>query len=320
MTHHLSRREFGTLVTVGAVAGCVTHPLAFAQRAPAGIVTAADIIARIKQNIGVEWKAETVDSVKAGDPSVRVTGVATTAMATLGVLQQAVKSGANMVITFEPTFYSRADAPTPPAGRGGGRGAAGAPANQPAAPRPADLVFAAKNDFIARNNLIIFRLSDHWRARTPDPLAQGLANTLGWSKYQAGGGDARRFDVPASSLEALAAAIKKALQSRGGIRVIGDPQARVQRVALLPGSIPIQASLETLPTVDVIVAGEIREWESSEYTRDAIFAGQRKGLIVLGRAVSEEPGMALCADWLETVVTEVPVRHISAGDLYWRPA
>ena len=271
MTHHISRREFATLVTAGAVAGSVANPFALAQAPSAGVVTAADVIARIKKNIGIEWKAETVDTVKAGDPSVRVAGIATTSMATLAVLQKAVKGGANMIITFEPTFYSRADAPTPPAGRGGGRGAAGATAaagaqSPAAAPRPADPVFTAKNDFIARNNLLIFRLSDHWRARTPDPLAQGLANTLGWSKYQTGD-DGRRFEVPVLSLEALAVALKQRLQSRGGIRVVGNPQTRVRHVALLPGSIPIQTSLATLPHVDVLVTGEVREWESSEYAR-----------------------------------------------------
>ena len=114
--------------------------------------------------------------------------------------------------------------------------------------------------------------------------------------------------------------MKKGLRSRGGIRVIGDPQIRVQRVGLLPGTTPIQAALKMLPNVDVIVAGEVREWETVEYVRDKVFAGEKKGLILVGRVVSEEPGMEICANWLKTFVPEVPIRHISAGDPYWRPA
>jgi hypothetical protein len=57
-----------------------------------------------------------------------------------------------------------------------------------------------------------------------------------------------------------------------------------------------------------------------EYVRDVVFSGQRKGMILVGRVVSGEPGMAVCANWLRTFVTEVPVRHIAAGDPYWRPA
>ena len=69
-------------------------------------------------------------------------------------------------------------------------------------------------------------------------------------------------------------------------------------------------------------AGSLESQEQAmfEYARDVAFSGQPKGLILMGRVVSEEPGMARCAAWLETVVPEVPVRHISAGDPYWRPA
>ena len=34
-------------------------------------------------------------------------GIATTAMATLDVLKRAAKANANLVLTYEPTFYSR---------------------------------------------------------------------------------------------------------------------------------------------------------------------------------------------------------------------
>lgn len=319
---HLSRREFAALVAAGAVAGRVADPFAFGQSASTPPVTASDIIGRIRKHIGVEWKPDTVDGVKAGDPSTRITGVATTAMATMAVLQHAVNTGANLVITYEPTFYGRADARTPPAGRGGGRGPAppAAGASPEAAPPPrADPVLAAKNEFIDRHNLVVFRLSDHWRLRTPNPMTQGMAAALGWTRYQHAG-DPQRFDIPALTLDTLASDLKKALNARGGVRVVGDPRARIQKVALLPGSTPITASLKALPEVDVIVAGEVREWESVEYARDVAFSGQRKGLILVGRIVSEEPGMDVCANWLTTFAPEVPIRHIPAGDPYWRPA
>jgi hypothetical protein len=72
--------------------------------------------------------------------------------------------------------------------------------------------------------------------------------------------------------------------------------------------------------VDVIIGGEMREWESTEYVRDVVHSGGRKGLILVGRIVSEEAGMQACATWLESLVAGVPVRHIAAGDPYWRPA
>jgi putative NIF3 family GTP cyclohydrolase 1 type 2 len=315
----LSRREFAALA-----ASAATAPFAFGRTSAAAAVTAQDLIDRIRKNIGVEWKLDSVDGVKAGDASTIVTGVATTSMATLSVLQQAVKTGANVVITAHPTFYARADARTPPAGRGAGGRGAGAPGadptpSAPVPPPPKDPVFTGKDEFIARHKLVVFRLSDHWRQRQPDPRVQGLAATLGWTKFQSAS-DPMRFDVPTGTLDALARAVKDRLQSRGGIRVVGDPQARVSRVGLLPGSTPIQAALKLLPTVDVILAGDVREWESVEYARDSAFGGGKKGLILLGRVVSEEPGMNVCASWLKTFVPEVPVLHLRAGDPYWRPA
>ena len=125
--------------------------------------------------------------------------------------------------------------------------------------------------------------------------------------------------MPAVTLEAMAAAVKKRLRSRGGLRVIGDPRMSVRRVGLLTGSTPIQAALNMLPDVDVIVAGEVREWESAEYARDQAFSGGKKGLVVVGRVASEDPGMNVCATWLKGFVTEVPVRHVPAGDPYWSP-
>ena len=85
-------------------------------------ITAQEIVDRIKKNIGVVWSSDDVDTFKIGDPSTVVTGVVTTSMATLEVLQKAVQAGANFVITAAPTFYSRADVSTP-AGRGFGGGA-----------------------------------------------------------------------------------------------------------------------------------------------------------------------------------------------------
>jgi hypothetical protein len=306
----ISRREFGALIAAGMVTGRFA-PIAFGQD-PVARASAAEIVDRIRRNIGVPWNETTVDTIKAGDPSTVVTGIATTAMATMAVLRQAAADGANMVVTAEPTFYARLDGRTPPAAGGPAAAASGATP-------PPDPVYTAKNELIEANGLVVFRLFDHWRARRPDPFASGLADAiLGAGIYQAND-DPPSYDIPSVSLNSLASDIKRRLGARGGIRVVGDPGIRVRRVGLLPGSTPIAASLETLPKVDVIVAGEVREWESVEYVRDVVFSGRAKGMILIGRVVSEDPGMALCARWLESIVPEVAVRHITAGDPYWRP-
>jgi putative NIF3 family GTP cyclohydrolase 1 type 2 len=298
---YLSRRKFVELAAA----------VPLMARSIGATFTAQEVADRIRKNIGVDWKPDTVDTFKAGDPSTAVNSIVTTSLASLDVLNRAVNSGANLIITCEPTFYSKADTPTPPVRR---------PFGQPAAPLPPpspDRVFSAKDAFLKKHNLVIFRLSDHWRLRNPDPFAQGLADALGWSKLA---GDAKHISIPETSLEALVAHTKNAMKSRGGLRVVGDPQLRVRELALLPGSTPIEASIATLPGVDAIIAGEVREWESVEYLRDTNDLGGKKALILTGRIVSEDPGMQLCAQWLKTIVPEVASTWISAGDPYWRPS
>ncbi len=300
----LSRREFTTLVA-GA-------PLILSRRALAAPLTAGDLVARMQQQVGLPWNAETIDGIKAGDPATAVTGVVTTALATLAVLKQAVDGGANVVVTHEPAFYASNDARVPPPARGGFQ-----TAPPPGADSQPDPVYAAKNAFVDRHRLVIVRLRDHWRARKPSPFAQGLGAALGWKNHQAG--SAATYEIPLVPLEHLVSHVRRALDVRGGLRVIGDPRSPIRRVTLLPGSTPLAASLDALPGADAVIAGEVREWESVEYARDVVHAGHRKGLVLVGRVVSEEPGMRACADWLKSFVSEVPVRHIAAGDPYWRP-
>src|SRR5687768_6773636 len=108
---HLSRREFNGMFAAGLFSGRIPLPGTFGQ-ALVGARPIEDVINRIKQKIGVEWRAETVDTVKAGDPSREVTGIVTTSNASLSVLRQAAGRGANLIITSEPTFYSRGDVRT----------------------------------------------------------------------------------------------------------------------------------------------------------------------------------------------------------------
>ena len=188
----------------------------------------------------------------------------------------------------------------------------------PPTPPPPDPVYAGKNDFIAKHKLVVFRLTHHWNQRKPDPRAQGLATLMGWTKHKVGD-DGLRYEVPAITLEALASQLKKSLGTRGGIRAIGDRAMTVRRIGLLPGYTHDPGVHRDAADVDVIVAGEVQEWESATYVQDVAFAGIKKGFISIGRVVNEVPGMQVCADWLKTIVPEVPIGFVSAGDPYWRP-
>jgi hypothetical protein len=282
----LSRRRFARLAGTAALAG---PPL---RGAP---LTGQQAIDRIRKGAGGPSHPD-LDVVIAGDPSAAITGIATTAMATIDVLTRAAREKANLVVTLEPTFFGRQDAPV-----------------------AGDAVSADKKEFIDKNGLVVWRFANQWRARQPDPFAAGLARTLGWSRYQVGD-DPFRYDLPDATLGSLAGDLARRLGARAGIRVVGDPQVRVRRIGLLPGLSSLAAAMKMLPACDVLVAGETREWESVEYAQDTVASGQKKGLIMLGRVLSQEPGMDLCAEWLKTQLPGIPVRWLSAGDPYWRPA
>jgi len=272
-------------------------------------LTAQDFVKRIQGILGGDWPNDGTDGFKAGDPETPVRGVATTAMATMEVLKLASKGGLNMIVTYEPTFFGRQDGPAAPNPGGRGRGPAGVSASDP--------VYTAKKEFIEKNGMVVWRLRDHWQARKENDLTTGLAESLGWTRYRASGNDAI-YDIPASTLEETVALIRRKLNLRGGVRAVGDRRARVRRVILHPGLMAVSTMLERFSATDLIVAGEVREWECVHYAADINTSGEKRSLVTIGRVASEDPGMRSCANWLKSVAKEVPVQWISAGDPYWR--
>jgi putative NIF3 family GTP cyclohydrolase 1 type 2 len=265
-------------------------------------LTAQQIIDRIKQHVGIPWRTTTVDTVKAGDPTTPVTGIATTMVATLDLLKRASAARHNMVIVHEPTFYSSLE------------DEAHAPGN---AENP---LFQLKKTFIEQNNMLVWRFHDHWHGHKPDGIISGMAIALGWDKYQVPD-NVRLYALPPTSLGALASDIRARLKIRS-VRVVGDPQTVVSKAAFNPGATGL-AQIERYFSgtgVDVFVCGEPREWDGVEYARDSIANGAKKGLIILGHDMSEEWGMQECARWLKTFVTEVPVDFMPAGEAFWSPA
>ena len=263
-------------------------------------LTARQVIERIQKNVGVPWKAETVDTFKAGNPDTPVTGIAVTMMATLDVLQRAAASGENLIITHEPTFYNHLDQTS-------------------SLEQQHDAVLAMKQAFIAQHNLVIWRFHDHWHARKPDGILLGMTHALGWEKFQ-DPTDEHVFTLPETTLDDLAGSIKGKLHIRV-LRVVGDPQLRITRAAFLPGAAGSARQIQVLEREDVeaLLIGETPEWETVEYVADAVSEHRRKGLMILGHIPSEQAGMEECTHWLKGFVSEVPVEFVPAAEPFWLP-
>src|SRR5215212_3868014 len=101
-TFDASRRTF-LLASISLAAARFAHSQTIQP------LTAGQVIERIKANVGIPWRAQTVDNLIAGTADTPVKGIATTMMATLDVLERAAASGKNMVITHESTFFSHQD-------------------------------------------------------------------------------------------------------------------------------------------------------------------------------------------------------------------
>jgi putative NIF3 family GTP cyclohydrolase 1 type 2 len=259
--------------------------------------TARDVVAAIQRNVGVPWNAETVDTFKAGNPDTPVTGIAVTMMATLDVLQRAAKKGQNLIITHEPTFYNHLDIPEDM--------------------QQNDPVWTAKRTFIEKHGLVVWRFHDHWHRRNPDGILVGVMHALGWEKYQ-NPANQYLFTMPETTVERLAVEVANRLDTPV-LRVVGNPEMKVTRVALSPGSAGFVRETRALASdnVELLLVGETREWETVEYAADAVTAGKAKALIVIGHVPSEQPGMEECARWLKTFVKELPIEFVPTRQPFW---
>jgi putative NIF3 family GTP cyclohydrolase 1 type 2 len=261
--------------------------------------TAREVIAAIQQHVDVPWQKETVDTFKAGNPDTPVTGIAVTMMATLDVLQRASAQGFNLVITHEPTFYNHLDTP-----EGMDQG---------------DPVWAEKRAFIEKHGMVIWRFHDHWHMRKPDGIEAGMIHALGWEKFQSAE-NPYLFTLPEATLQTLAGDVAKCLDS-SVLRVVGNPQMKVTKIALSPGAAGFERETHALElnNVEVLVIGETRDWETVEYVADAVTEGKNKALIVIGHIPSEQAGMEECTRWLKTFVKDVPVQFVPAKQPFWLP-
>jgi len=263
-------------------------------------MTAGEIVARIKDHLGMPWRETTYrDTFKFGGPDTVVTGIATTAFVTLDVIERAAAAGLNMIVPHEDTFWNDRDDVTVV---------------------EHDPLYPKKVELLRRHDIVVFRIHDHMHAQRPDFTYVGSARTIGLeAQYETAPGS-HRYVLPETTLGALAADIKKRSGARA-LRVVGDPDARVSRIQLGVG---YATPAVNAPGIDVVISGEQQEadgaFDSPAYVVDAMALGLARGWIVLGHVVSEEPGMQEMAEWIRAFVPEVPVQCVEAHEPFWVPA
>lgn len=254
--------------------------------------TIQDIIETILAAIPVDPYPDTVDTVKIGDARQKVTGIAVTFIPSCAVIEQAVQRGANLLITHEPTFYNHLDATNW---------------------LENDSVYVAKRRLIEEHSLVIWRFHDYLHTLQPDPTVTGLNKVLGWSQFSIPESP-YVCHLPARSLGDLVTEVKTKL-GLPTVRVVGEPEMQCSKIGILVGAPGGEWQIKTLgqPEIEVLICGEINEWETNEYVRDALQLQQRKALVIIGHAASEEAGIQEVVPWLQARVPDVPITFIPTG-------
>ncbi|MBS1599817.1 MAG: Nif3-like dinuclear metal center hexameric protein [Bacteroidetes bacterium] len=255
--------------------------------------TVQDIIYIILKEIPGAPFSKTVDTIKSGSADQQVSGIVSTMFATVPVIEQAAKLNANFIIAHEPTFYNHED----------------------------DVhwvehndVLRKKRELLDKHKIAVWRFHDYWHTYRPDGVLYGVLKSTGWlTHYQPS--KPGTIQIPAIKLKDLAEHFKSKLKIEH-LRVIGDMNQTCERIALIPGAAGGQHHILTVEQEqpDVLVVGEVHEWETAEYIRDGRALGSKTALIVLGHAVSEEPGMEWLVEWLQPKIPELKITHITSGN------
>ncbi|CAG4994758.1 hypothetical protein DYBT9275_01461 [Dyadobacter sp. CECT 9275] len=257
-----------------------------------GSMTVGEVIDLILKTIPGAPFSKTVDTLKSGSAGQPVTGIVSTMFATVEVIEKAVKLGANFIIAHEPTFYNHADE---------------------TAWLENDAVFQYKKALLDKHKIAVWRFHDYWHTHQPDGVQMGVLTSLGWEKYYDEKNPAV-VTLPGVSLKNLTTHVKEKL-GIATMRVVGDLAQPCKRILLMPGASggrnQIGAIIREKP--DVLICGEVSEWETAEYVRDARRKGDKLSLIVMGHSPSEEPGMKWLESWLQPRVPGIKVSHVESG-------
>jgi len=290
----MDRRQFLSTSAAALAATSLPFTQATAQPAsPAAPFTVQQIIDALLADIPGAPFPNTVDTIKTGDPNTPVKGIVTTMFATNEIIGRTISLDANFIIAHEPTFYNHADE---------------------TAWLGDDPALKNKQTLLKGHGIVVWRFHDGIHAHKPDGIRMGVLKALDWDKYYNPDQPALTVLPKATPLSDLIVHCKKSLHI-GKLKFIGDLTQSCKKIVLAPGAAGGRKQIGLIQQYqpDVLVCGEINEWETSEYVRDLNYS-KKIALIVLGHAVSEEPGMEWLVPVLKQKAPGIPVTHLPSGD------
>jgi putative NIF3 family GTP cyclohydrolase 1 type 2 len=287
-----SRRQFITDATIAVGASMLLPNIL--QASPAQkTFTVQEVIDIIFKAIPGAPFGKTVDTLKSASGSIMVTGVVTTMFATVEVIRKTIDAKANFIIAHEPTFYNHLD--------------------ETEWLESSD-VFKFKKELLEKSKIAVWRFHDHWHTQNLDGIRQGVLQTLGWENFLDTANN-RIVNLQGETLSSIISNAKSKLAIKE-LRYIGDAEQVCKKVLLIPGAAggrtQISEIIKSQP--DLLICGEVAEWETAEYVRDSRSIGKNISLIVLGHSQSEEPGMNYLVNWLKPKIAPLAVTHIPSNN------
>lgn len=292
-----SRRKFirdtSTAIGAGVVLASPLAGMAAAPARPDDSFTVKQIMDMFIKQVPGGPIPGTVDTLKSGSPDMKVTGIITTMFPTIGIINNAIGLGANFIIAHEPTFYNHRDETDW---------------------LQNDDVYQYKADLLKKNDITIWRCHDYIHHLVPDGVTTAVLKQLGWQQY-AGKTMPNVLTIQPLYLKEVVRHLKDKLNI-DMVRYIGDPDQVCRHVVLMPGAAGGKAQIEAIEKYqpNLLICGEISEWETAEYVRDARSKGKNIALVVTGHIASEEPGSEYMLDWVRKNVPGIKAWHIPCGN------
>ena len=236
----------------------------------------------------------TCDTLKAGYADRETHKVAVCMFPTPALIKRAAEWGAELLIVHEPIYYNHFD-------------------NQ-----SGEKIEAEKRRLIEESGITVWRYHDHPHYTTPDQIATGELQRIGLK------GNVEYTDIfdlvriklnePTTPRE-LARRIEEKCGVRH-LRIAGAADAQSTQVSCMFGAPGGQLEELRRDECEILITGEVCEWQLCEYARDAAELGFKKAIIVMGHVGSERDGMAYIADLLKKILPELEVRYFECGEVY----
>jgi len=271
------------------------------------------IIAAVKKYHKGSWLGHAIDErttrdkVLYGPVDVECTGIVTTCFASTDVIRQAAAAGANLIISHEALFWNHGDHTDWLAD---------------------NAVFKAKKALLDETGITVWRDHDYIHSGIPladgtytDGIFYGVMEKLGWRQYLACDlSNPLVFQLPAVPVAQVADHIMTCF-NLNGIRVIGDADNKVRRLAILshvigPDDNAILAQVEK-GDIDTMITMELTDFTLNEYVRDSAMLSIPRTILAVGHFNTEEPGMDYMTSWLgKAIGADIPTRFIQSGDAF----